>query len=116
MKNLVRIEELAEFIFAVLIFSRLEYSWWVFPALILSPDLSMIGYAVNTKVGAATYNFFHHKALGIVLGTVGFALGYDPMILAGLILFAHSAMDRFFGYGLKYPDSFQHTHLGKIGK
>jgi hypothetical protein len=24
-------------------------------------------------------------------------------------------MDRIFGYGLKYPDAFQHTHLGWIG-
>jgi hypothetical protein len=25
-------------------------------------------------------------------------------------------MDRIFGYGLKYSDSFYHTHLGMIGK
>jgi hypothetical protein len=25
-------------------------------------------------------------------------------------------MDRLFGYGLKYPDAFTHTHLGTIGK
>jgi len=36
--------------------------------------------------------------------------------LVGIILFSHSAMDRVFGYGLKYPDSFKNTHLGKIGK
>lgn len=94
MKNLIRMEELAEFIFAILIFSKLDYSWWVFPALLLSPDLSMIGYAVNTKVGAWMYNFFHHKALGIILGTVGFLVGYHGLVLTGVILFAHSAIDR----------------------
>jgi hypothetical protein len=36
--------------------------------------------------------------------------------LIGLILFGHSSMDRALGYGLKYPDSFQNTHLGIIGK
>jgi hypothetical protein len=36
--------------------------------------------------------------------------------LAGIILFTHSSMDRVFGYGLKYPDSFNNTHLGPIGK
>jgi hypothetical protein len=25
-------------------------------------------------------------------------------------------MDRILGYGLKYPDAFQHTHLGIIGQ
>ncbi|TAG51385.1 MAG: DUF4260 family protein, partial [Runella slithyformis] len=30
----------------------------------------------------------------------------------GIILFAHSAMDRIAGYGLKYEDAFKHTHLG----
>jgi hypothetical protein len=31
-------------------------------------------------------------------------------------LFGHSNMDRLLGYGLKYPDAFQNTHLGVIGK
>jgi hypothetical protein len=25
-------------------------------------------------------------------------------------------MDRLFGYGLKYPDAFTHTHLGTVGR
>ncbi|WP_022923235.1 DUF4260 family protein [Serinicoccus marinus] len=28
----------------------------------------------------------------------------------------HSAVDRLLGYGLKFTDSFAHTHLGEIGK
>ena len=38
------------------------------------------------------------------------------LFLLGIFLFAHSAFDRIFGYGLKYADAFQHTHLGWIGK
>jgi hypothetical protein len=34
---------------------------------------------------------------------------------AGLIWAGHIAMDRALGYGLKHPDGFQHTHLGRIG-
>ena len=41
---------------------------------------------------------------------------HDTMLLVGILLFAHSCFDRVWGYGLKYTDSFQHTHLGKIGK
>ena len=35
---------------------------------------------------------------------------------AGLVWLAHIGMDRLLGYGLKYDDHFQHTHLGLIGK
>jgi hypothetical protein len=37
-------------------------------------------------------------------------------MLAGTILLGHSSLDRVLGYGLKYPDSFQNTHLGVIGR
>ena len=36
-----------------------------------------------------------------------------PVVLAlGLIWRAHIGLDRLLGYGLKYDDHFQHTHLG----
>jgi hypothetical protein len=116
MKLLLKLEDLVEFVFAIFIFSYLDFAWWWFPAMILVPDLSMIGYAFNTKVGAVLYNFFHHKGLGIIVGMAGFVLGNQQLMFAGTILFGHSAMDRSFGYGLKYPDSFKNTHLGQIGK
>jgi hypothetical protein len=47
--------------------------------------------------------------------TAGF-FGYLPVVLfVGILLWAHSSLDRIMGYGLKYPDSFQHTHLGTVG-
>ncbi|WP_254562355.1 DUF4260 domain-containing protein [Dyadobacter diqingensis] len=115
MKNLLKLEDAAEWIFSIFLFSKLEYAWWLYPTLILLPDLSMLGYMVNSRVGAAAYNFVHHKGLGIVIGSAGFMLASQPLMLAGVILFGHSCMDRVFGYGLKYGDDFKHTHLGKIG-
>jgi hypothetical protein len=39
-----------------------------------------------------------------------------PLVLAlGLVWLAHIGVDRLLGYGLKYNDNFQHTHLGWIG-
>lgn len=116
MKLLLKLEDFAELLLAIFAFSYLDFAWWVFPALILLPDVSMIGYAVNTKVGAALYNLVHHKGLAIVVGVIGYMLNSQPLMLAGIILFGHSAMDRCFGYGLKYNDDFKHTHLGKIGR
>jgi hypothetical protein len=38
------------------------------------------------------------------------------LALAGVIIFAHSSLDRALGYGLKFSDSFTNTHLGRIGR
>src|SRR3546814_14561242 len=116
MNNLVKLEELGQFLLSIILFSQLDYVWWIFPACILLPDLSMIGYLANPKVGAWLYNFFHHKFVAISVLGLGFWLN-DPIItLSGAILFGHSAMDTIFGYGLKYGDDFKNKHLGWIGK
>ena len=114
MKTLLKSEELVQFLGAIYLFSRLSFAWWWFPALILVPDVSMIGYVINPAVGAVTYNLVHHKGLGVVIGLLGLMTGNQQLMLAGVILFAHSTMDRMFGYGLKYPDSFKHTSLGNL--
>jgi len=114
MKTLLKSEELIQFLAAIYLFSRLSFAWWWFPALILVPDVSMIGYLVNPLVGAVSYNIVHHKGLGIVIGLLGLMTGNQTLMLAGIILFAHSSMDRMLGYGLKYADSFKHTSLGNL--
>lgn len=114
MKTLLKSEELIQFLGAIYLFSLLNFAWWWFPALILLPDLSMIGYAVNPAVGAVLYNLVHHKGLGVVIGLLGLLMSSQILMLAGVILFAHACMDRMFGYGLKYSDSFKHTSLGSL--
>jgi Domain of unknown function (DUF4260) len=116
MKKLLSLEEVAQFLLGIWLFSRLDFAWWWFPALLLLPDLSMIGYLINPKIGAWIYNFFHHKLLGIIILIFGYYTDNQQVTLIGVILFAHSAMDRIFGYGLKFDDAFTNTHLGKIGK
>lgn len=116
MKNILKAEELGMLLFSIFIFSKMEFAWWWFPALIFAPDLSMIGYFVNPKAGAWSYNFIHHKGLALAVFAVGIFFSNPNIQLAGLILFAHSSMDRILGYGLKFNDSFNNTHLGMIGK
>lgn len=116
MNTLIKLEELAQFLLSIILFSQLDYAWWVFPVLILLPDLSMIGYLINPKIGSWLYNFFHHKLVAIAIFTLGFWLNNSLLALLGVILFGHSAMDRIFGYGLKFNDNFKNTHLGWIGK
>lgn len=116
MRKIIQLEELAMFLLSIYLFSRLQFSWWWYPALILLPDLSMIGYAFGNKVGAVAYNVVHHKAIAIAVYITGLYLQNEVLQLAGLILFGHSSMDRMLGYGLKTFTGFKFTHLGEIGK
>ena len=116
MKQIIQLEELGMFLLSIFLFNQLSFAWWWFPALILLPDISMIGYAAGNKIGAIVYNFFHHKAVAIAVYMLGFYLHNELIQLIGIILFGHSSMDRFFGYGLKTFAGFKSTHLGEIGK
>jgi hypothetical protein len=98
-------------------FSVAEVSWWWLVGLLLVPDLSMVGYLISPVAGARIYNA-GHSLLGPGL-LFGAELLWGPstvLIVAGSVWLAHIGMDRLFGYGLKYDDDFQHTHLGTIGR
>jgi hypothetical protein len=103
-------------LFAVYLSTELSYPQWMYWALFLTPDIGFIGYTMNAKVGAFTYNFLHHKGVAIAIYLLGLYFYAEPFQFAGLLLFGHSSFDRVLGYGLKFEDSFQHTHLGWIGK
>lgn len=116
MKNLLRLEEAAMLGLAIYLNSFLPFEGWVFWALFLLPDLGMLGYLVNPKVGAISYNLFHHKGIAILFYFAGYFLMIHELTLAGVVLFGHSSFDRIFGYGLKFFDNFKNTHLGWIGE
>ena len=116
MRNLIRIEELFLFGLSLFLFSQLDYAWWIYPALFFSPDVSMIGYLGGPRSGAVVYNIVHHKAIAIGFYFAGFFISVSLMQLMGVILLGHSSLDRVLGYGLKYPDSFNNTHLDMIGR
>jgi hypothetical protein len=116
MRNLLQLEELFLTLLAFFLFRSLNIAWWWFALLFLAPDLGMLGYLAGPRVGALTYNLIHHKAVAVAAYVVGAWLGSPLLQFAGLIILAHSSFDRVLGYGLKYPDAFQHTHLGMIGK
>lgn len=116
MKTIIKLEELGLFILGIYLVSLLNFEWWWFLVLILAPDLSMLGYVFGNKSGAFFYNIFHHRGIAVLLYILGCYLKIELLQLLGIILFSHSAMDRIFGYGLKYESGFKYTHLGEIGK
>ncbi|MDC7235900.1 MAG: DUF4260 domain-containing protein [Spirochaetales bacterium] len=116
MNILIRLEELGFFLLTIYLFTRLPYPWWVYPLLLFIPDVSILAYMINTVTGAYVYNFIHHRGIALILYISGILLGRPLLALAGLILFAHSSLDRVFGYGLKHSDDFHETHMGRIGR
>jgi len=116
MNTLLKLEEIALFLLCIFLFNQLNFAWWWFPALLLLPDLGMLGYLVNAKTGAFTYNLLHHRLVATSVAFYALSYGGDYWKLSAIILFAHISFDRAMGYGLKYNDSFSSTHLGAIGK
>lgn len=96
--------------------------WWFPLATFLAFDLSMLGYLRSASAGAFWYNAIHTYIWPTALAVV--ALGTAdrwPDLTQWLVLVAaawafHVGADRALGYGLKLPDEFTHTHLGRIGK
>ena len=116
MKTSLKLEELAMLLLGIFLFSQLNFSWWWFIGLFLAPDLGMLGYLINTKIGAFTYNLFHHKFVAIAIYFFGIFITSEIVQMIGVLLFSHASFDRIFGYGLKYEKGFKFTHLGEIGK
>jgi hypothetical protein len=116
MKNTLRLEEITMLILAVYLNTLLPFEWWWYWVFFLAPDIGMLGYVLNVRIGAVLYNLFHHKGLAISFYLTGILTNNPVWMFFGLLLFGHSSFDRIFGYGLKYPDSFHHTHLGMLGK
>jgi len=118
MKTILKLEE-AAMAFAGIYFiylHNLGLPVWAWVLLFFSPDIGMVGYAVNNKVGAVSYNLFHHKAVAIALAFAGYFMLNEVFVAIGALLFAHSSFDRMLGYGLKYYAGFGETHLGRVGK
>lgn len=87
---------------------------WAFVGLLLAPDLAMLGYLANVRLGSLLYNIAHFYALpGAIIAAA--LLTNTPVLLhIGLIWTAHIGMDRLMGYGLKYPTYFKDTHLQHV--
>ena len=116
MKNIIRLEEFAMFTICIYALYLLKAEWWCYLLMLIAPDISMIGYAAGNKIGAVAYNLVHHKGIAVAVFATGLAINNEWVQITGIILFGHSSMDRFFGYGLKLEQGFKYTHLGMIGK
>jgi len=112
----LQLEGLSVTVLTFLLLARTGASWWLFAALWLVPDLSMIGYLAGPLWGARCYNTVHSYVLPIALAVTGLLLPRAMLLAIALIWLNHIGVDRLLGYGLKYPSGFGNTHLKRLGK
>ena len=113
---LQRLEGLVLFVAGIYAWLAFGGAWWLFLLLLLTPDISMLGYLVNARVGANVYNLVHSYLLPAAILAFGLWLNVPILTFAGVLVLAHIGWDRMLGYGLKFSSGFQDTHLGKIGR
>ena len=111
---LLRLEGIALFGAALLLYGQQGGSWLFFFLLFLVPDIGMVGYLVNTRTGAQVYNALHTTGAPLLLAAGGLWLAQPVLLQLALIWLAHIGFDRALGFGLKYGDQFSHTHLAEV--
>src|SRR3954468_18038258 len=113
-KILLHLEGVAVFVAACVFYREIGASWIKFAVLFLVPDLFMLGYLIDKRVGARLYNSVHTYTAPFLLWTVVY-FGNQPRLLPiCMIWIAHIGVDRFLGYGLKYDSDFKDTHLHRV--
>lgn len=112
--GLLRLEGLTVFAAVIVLYANQGFSAWTFLALLLVPDVSMIGYLRSPRLGAILYDAAHFYAVPAVIILIGLISSTPFIIGVGLIWAAHIGMDRTIGYGLKYTTAFKDTHLQRV--
>lgn len=110
-KPLLHLEGATIFISSLLAYQYNHGSWALFVLLLLVPDLSMVGYALNARVGAMTYNAIHTYVCPLFLGGYALLTGEHLPLMLALVWATHIGFDRMLGFGLKYASRFKDTHL-----
>ena len=111
---MLRVEGAAMFACSLFLYHALGANWAVFIGLCLWPDVFMLGYLANARLGARLYNLVHADAVPLALAVASFAARQSGVLAFALIWLAHIGWDRALGYGLKYPTFFKDTHLQRV--
>ncbi len=113
---LLRVEGAAGFAVALYLYRYIGAGWGCFLLLFLWPDIFMLGYLANVRLGTALYNLVHIVAFPVLLAGGSYALRRNELLPFVLIWLAHIECDRALGFGLKYPTFFKDTHLQRLNQ
>src|SRR3974390_2511384 len=111
---LLHLEGASIFLVTLVLYSQGHYRWWLYAALFLAPDLFMLGYLANVRVGSAFFNLLYTFAFPAILLAVGLLLPTSLLCPYALIWVSHIGFDRMLGFGLKYPTHFKDTPLQHV--
>ncbi|MFF2793662.1 DUF4260 domain-containing protein [Lysinibacillus xylanilyticus] len=114
LRKIISFEYLIAFLVSIFFYWHFDFSLLYFVLFLLLPDISMLGYIVNTKVGALFYNIGHSLVMPAILLILGFVTVSTLLLMVSIIWLAHIFLDRALGYGLKYEEAFKKTHLQQI--
>ena len=92
-------------------YNQTHLGWLLYAVLFLAPDIFMLGYFANTRVGSIIYNFGHTYVVPAALFGLGWGLSAPVVMAIALIWIGHIGFDRMLGYGLKYESGFKNNHL-----
>ncbi len=113
----LHLDGLALLALAIVTYSVAGGSWWLFLALLLAPDLFMLGYLAGPRIGSIVYNAGHGLVWPVVLvsaGLLGATAPAESVVLhVGIIWAAHIGIDRACGFGYKYPTRLNDTDIGR---
>ena len=113
-RPLLHLEGAVVVVVSLLVYPRIQGTWLLFVLLFFVPDVSMVGYLANVRVGAMPYNTAHCYSVPLLLAA-GSLLRNDSLLLAlSIVWIAHIGFDRMLGSGLKYPTRFRDTHLNPL--
>lgn len=110
-KLILQFEGLAIFIASTILAFIIGIDWRLYLVLILAPDLFMLGYLANKKIGAITYNIGHTYVTPLGLHAAAYLIESPMLAQISLVWITHIGFDRFLAYGLKYSKGFKSTHL-----
>jgi len=86
------------------------------PALILLPDLFMIGYVRGSLLGAYAYNAGHPYPAPALVALIGAGDRHPLLLAVGLLWLGHIGLDRVLSYGLKYDSAARRVRpQGRVG-
>jgi hypothetical protein len=113
-RYLLHLEGASILVLAIFLYRAGHFPWWMFAALLLVPDLFMLGYLWNARFGSTVYNSVHTLSVPVLLFVASQLFHMDRLAPFILIWIAHIGMDRMLGFGLKYPTQFKDTHLQHV--
>jgi Domain of unknown function (DUF4260) len=112
--GLLRAEGLALLLASLWAYAHFIPDWAQFALLFLLPDIALLAYLINPRVGSFCYNATHSEIGALALLVTSLALPMPTLLPLSLIWLAHIGFDRALGYGLKSSEGFIYTHLGMI--